>query len=79
MGRDDLGAHDGSAGPAHPLSARERSILELSCAGHSVSQVAMELGLSQGSVKNRRRQIYQKLGVRSLTAACAMVQRGNLE
>ena len=54
----------------HPLSRREWEILGLLCGGLSAPEVAGELGLSVGVVKNKRRTIYQKLHVSALAEAC---------
>ncbi len=63
----------GSGAPqvTRQLSPREAEILSLLCSGLTAPQVAAELGLSRGSVKNKRRTIYQKLHVRKLAQACA--------
>lgn len=58
------------------LSPREQEILNLLCRGLTAPQVAVELGLSRGSVKNKRRAIYQKLHVRTLAQACAVMSAG---
>jgi DNA-binding NarL/FixJ family response regulator len=58
------------------LSPRETEILDLLCRGLTAPQVAVELGLSRGSVKNKRRAIYQKLHVRTLAQACASMKEG---
>ena len=76
----DVGDPGGSLGetPAitRPLSPREQEILDLLCRGLTAPQVATELGLSRGSVKNKRRAIYQKLHVRTLAHACAVMGSG---
>jgi DNA-binding NarL/FixJ family response regulator len=72
----DAGAREGSNGGAPPvtrtLSPREAEILELLCRGLTAPQVAGQLGLSSGSVKNKRRAVYQKLHVTELAQACAV-------
>jgi DNA-binding NarL/FixJ family response regulator len=63
---------DGGPSPfTRPLSPREIEILDLLCLGLTAPQVASRLGLSRGSVKNKRRAIYQKLHVSDLAHACA--------
>jgi DNA-binding NarL/FixJ family response regulator len=59
-----------------PLSPREHEILDLLCRGLTAPQVATELGLSRGSVKNKRRAIYQKLHVATLAQACDITRTG---
>jgi DNA-binding NarL/FixJ family response regulator len=54
------------------LSPREAEILAFLCRGLTAPQVAVQLGLSRGSVKNKRRAIYQKLHVGELAQACAV-------
>lgn len=58
------------------LSPREVEILDLLCRGLTAPQVAAEFGLSRGSVKNKRRAIYQKLHARTLAQACAATGEG---
>jgi DNA-binding NarL/FixJ family response regulator len=58
------------------LSPREQEILDLLCRGLTAPQVAVELGLSPGSIKNKRRAIYQKLHVSTLAQACAVMSSG---
>jgi DNA-binding CsgD family transcriptional regulator len=55
------------------LSPRDREVLELTCAGMTARQIAGLLGISAGSVANRRREIYQKLQVRDRRGACALL------
>jgi PAS domain S-box-containing protein len=53
------------------LTAREREILDLMCAGLTSATIAERLELTVGVVKNWRRGIYQKLGVTGRDEACA--------
>ena len=53
------------------LSAREQQVLSLSCAGRSVAQIALELGVTPRAVKNHRRRIYRRLGAQRLEEVCA--------
>lgn len=57
--------------PIQPLTAREREILDLMCAGNTSADIAGRLELTVGVVKNWRRGIYQKLGVPGRDEACA--------
>ncbi|MEQ8666772.1 MAG: LuxR C-terminal-related transcriptional regulator [Rhodospirillales bacterium] len=45
------------------LTPREREIVELSLAGKSNADIADELGIEIGSVKNHRGRLYKKLGI----------------
>lgn len=48
---------------ADPLSERERQVLRLAGEGRSASEIAGELGLSQGTVRNYLSEAIGKLGV----------------
>lgn len=45
------------------LSAREREVVRLVLAGHPSSGIAVNLGITPGTVKNHRRRIYGKLDI----------------
>ena len=47
------------------LSPREREIVRLILSGHLRAGIARKLGLSAGTVKNHRRNIYGKLDITS--------------
>jgi DNA-binding NarL/FixJ family response regulator len=57
------------AGLAEPLSEREREILHHLAYGHSNREIAEQLCLAQGTVKNYVTTILQKLGARDRTQA----------
>jgi DNA-binding NarL/FixJ family response regulator len=52
--------------PAHP---RQRELLNLVAAGHTNTQIARRLGLSQATVRTHLEHIYGRLDVSSRTAA----------
>jgi DNA-binding CsgD family transcriptional regulator len=52
---------------AHSLTAREAAIIELVLQGHSSESIGLNLGISTGTVKVHRRNIYRKLGISSQT------------
>lgn len=45
------------------LSPREREVVQLILAGHTTDSIAGKLGLARGTVKNHRRNIYDKLDI----------------
>jgi DNA-binding CsgD family transcriptional regulator len=47
------------------LSAREAAIVELVLQGHSSESIGLRLGISTGTVKVHRRNVYRKLGISS--------------
>jgi DNA-binding CsgD family transcriptional regulator len=49
------------------LSAREAAIVELVLQGHSSESIGLKLGITTGTVKVHRRNIYLKLGISSQT------------
>jgi DNA-binding CsgD family transcriptional regulator len=66
----------GQAGPQHPaeaawrglsLTSREAEIVELVLQGHSSESIGLTLGISTGTVKVHRRNVYRKLGISSQT------------
>jgi DNA-binding CsgD family transcriptional regulator len=52
---------------SHRLTAREAAIIELVLQGHSSESIGLNLGISTGTVKVHRRNIYRKLGISSQT------------
>jgi LuxR family maltose regulon positive regulatory protein len=50
---------------AEPLSARERELLHLLAAGLSTPEIATQLFLTTGTVRNHLKSIYRKLAVHS--------------
>lgn len=55
------------------LTAREREVLERVAQGRSNATIAMELAIANATVAKHLEHIYGKLGVRSRTAAAALV------
>lgn len=76
---DSIGLPPGLA-PRDPFGARrrrallpqDRQLLRLLCGGATLADAATRLGVSVGTAKNRRHEIYEKLGVHDLNAACAL-------
>jgi DNA-binding NarL/FixJ family response regulator len=63
--------------PAEALTEREMSVLELICRGYSNPEIAQQLHLAAGTVRNYVSSILQKLGVEDRTQAAVMAyQRG---
>jgi DNA-binding CsgD family transcriptional regulator len=56
------------------LTRREREILELVAEGRSNAEIAERLWISVGTVRIHLQHVYEKLGVRSRTAALARVR-----
>ena len=57
------------------LTARQREILHLVCAGHSNKEIALRLAVSDGTVKTHVTAIFQALGVVSRTQAILVARR----
>jgi DNA-binding CsgD family transcriptional regulator len=55
--------------PVPRLTPRQNDLLRLLAAGHTNTQIARQLGISEGTVRTHLENIYQKLGVSSRTAA----------
>jgi DNA-binding CsgD family transcriptional regulator len=55
--------------PVPRLTPWENELLHLVAAGHTNTQIARQLGISEGTVRPHLENIYQKLGVSSRTAA----------
>jgi LuxR family maltose regulon positive regulatory protein len=58
----------GSLDPRSSLSAREREVYDLVCAGLSNKEIAGRLFITEGTVKVHVHKMFDKLGVRSRTA-----------
>jgi DNA-binding CsgD family transcriptional regulator len=63
--------------PIPRLTPRQNGLLHLVAAGHTNSQIARRLGISEGTVRTHLENIYEKLHVSSRTAAvtCAFPDR----
>jgi DNA-binding CsgD family transcriptional regulator len=57
--------------PVPRLTPRQNELLRLLAAGHTNTQIARQLGISEGTVRTHTENIYDKLGVSSRTAAAA--------
>jgi DNA-binding CsgD family transcriptional regulator len=55
--------------PVPRLTPRQQELLRLVAAGHTNTQIARLLGISEGTVRTHLENIYEKLGVSSRTAA----------
>jgi len=55
--------------PAPPLTPRQKDLLRLLAAGHTNTQIARRLGISEGTVRTHLENIYGRLNVSSRTAA----------
>ena len=55
--------------PVPRLTPRQNELLHLLAAGRTNTQIARQLGISEGTVRTHLENIYQKLGVSSRTAA----------
>jgi len=62
--------------PAAELTPREREILELLVEGFRYREIGERLGITLDTVRTHIRHIYEKLQVRSRTAATAKFLRG---
>ncbi len=77
--RHRLKASEPHASPEASLSSREMQVLELVAAGHSNTDIATELFVSETTVKSHLAHIFTKLAVTSRTAAVSTArQRGML-
>ena len=61
-----VGAAGPVAKPEHPLSPRERQVLQLLAEGHSSKEIASRLDLAVPTVETHRRQIMDKLNLRTI-------------
>jgi DNA-binding CsgD family transcriptional regulator len=55
--------------PVPPLTSRQTDLLQLVAAGHTNTQIARRLGISEGTVRTHLENIYARLNVSSRTAA----------
>jgi DNA-binding CsgD family transcriptional regulator len=55
--------------PVPRLTPRQQDLLRLVAAGHTNTQIARRLGISEGTVRTHLENIYERLGVSSRTAA----------
>ena len=55
--------------PVPRLTPRQRDLLRLLAAGQTNTQIARQLGISEGTVRTHLENIYDRLGVSSRTAA----------
>jgi DNA-binding CsgD family transcriptional regulator len=62
--------------PLASLTARQTEVLTLVAEGLTNRQVARRLAISEGTVRRHLEEIYQRLDVRSRTAAAALVTAG---
>ena len=60
----------------HGLSERQWEILRLAARGKQHGEISMTLGIAVNTVKNHFRNIYEKLGVTSLTDALVKMRGG---
>ncbi|WP_410772509.1 response regulator transcription factor [Fontibacillus sp. BL9] len=64
----------GSLREENPLTAREQDILKLAAEGHSAGQIAQNLHLSYGTVRNYISEILNKLEVKSRIEAVRLAE-----
>ena len=55
--------------PIPPLTSRQTDLLRLLAAGHTNTQIARRLGISEGTVRTHLENLYERLDVSSRTAA----------
>ncbi len=70
--QDTLRSHQLSAWRALALTSREAAVVDLVLQGHSSESIAARLGISPGTVKVHRRNIYRKLEISSQTELLAI-------
>ncbi|MBL9190487.1 MAG: response regulator transcription factor [Opitutaceae bacterium] len=64
-----VAAHpDRAAGPADPLTDREREVLQLVAESHSTREIAAKLGISAKTVDNHRTNLMAKLGLHDVAS-----------
>ena len=59
-------ARDTKADPYETLTTRERELLHLVAEGHSSSEIAVQMAISQRTVETHRTNVNRKLGLRTL-------------
>lgn len=65
----EAGQSPAASGPSTPLSERERHVLRLLCEGASNRELAVQLAVSENTVKFHLKNLYGKLGVGSRAQA----------
>lgn len=78
MGALEFSARQAVVHTDNALTVRELEILDLSGKGLSMKGVAMELGISAGTVRWHLRNSFRKLGVNSRESALKKARAGNL-
>ena len=58
---------------AHHLTPRQRQIMEMALRGHPSLEIARKLGLTEGTVRNHRKEIYAKMDVTTEREIFAML------
>ena len=61
-----------------PLSPRQHEVLRLLAAGKVAKQIAVELGISEATVRNHIRDTHRRLGAHSQLEAVAIARRRGL-
>lgn len=69
---------EGAAGRSPSLTRRESQVLALICTGRTNHEIAEALVISENTVKNHVRRLYEKLQVRSRTEAVVRAARWGL-
>jgi DNA-binding CsgD family transcriptional regulator len=64
--------------PVPRLTPRQNDLLRLLAAGHTNTQIARRLGISEGTVRTHLENIYDRLGVSSRTAAVTRALPGQV-
>lgn len=59
----------------NPLTSREREVLAVACSGASLADIAAQLSLSEGTVRNHLSVAIQKLGARNRMEAARLAER----
>jgi DNA-binding NarL/FixJ family response regulator len=65
--------------PVPRLTPRQNDLLHLVAAGHTNTQIARRLGVTEGTVRTHLQNIYEKLNVSSRTAAVTRAFSGQVE
>ncbi|HET9930747.1 MAG TPA: response regulator transcription factor [Polyangiaceae bacterium] len=77
-GKRDSSPMRSSELPATALSAREREVLQLVAEGNSSKEIAGKLNIAVGTVETHRRQIMERLGLRTIAALTKYAVREGL-